>query len=214
MKKDFTLVELLIVIAIIAILSSMLLPALSKTRGKGKQISCMNNLKQCYVGMFSYSSDNDNYAPSNKNATVHPPYKRWSAHITDYINNPDVFLCPAWNPVKYKSTSYTYGCGEREYIKWHFLDKAESAAWKYGTGNTSTTILLADSICTTTDEQVWVVYDSVASGASGVYNIHIRHSLSANCLSIDGACLSLSKKKLGSSDYQIPYNNHFYKVYP
>lgn len=57
----FTLIELLIVIAIIAILAAMLLPALNKAREKGKAIACTANLKTLGMGEALYSQENGDY---------------------------------------------------------------------------------------------------------------------------------------------------------
>ena len=62
-RKYFTLIELLIVIAIIAILAAMLLPALNKARDKAQQIKCVSNLKQLYTTLRLYADDNRDLLP-------------------------------------------------------------------------------------------------------------------------------------------------------
>jgi prepilin-type N-terminal cleavage/methylation domain-containing protein len=59
----FTLIELLVVIAIIGILSSLLLPALSKGKGSAQSVACMSNLRQIGLALTIYVQDNRDRLP-------------------------------------------------------------------------------------------------------------------------------------------------------
>ena len=58
-----TLIELLMVIAITAILAALLLPALRSARKKAWLVSCMNNQRQCFVAVTAYADDADGWLP-------------------------------------------------------------------------------------------------------------------------------------------------------
>ena len=77
-RFGFTLVELLVVIGIIALLISILLPALSKARRSAVKIKCMNNLRSAGQLFFVYAANNNGYLPCGTDRKTTPPdYWLW-----------------------------------------------------------------------------------------------------------------------------------------
>src|SRR5438445_10655158 len=100
----FTLVELLIVIAIIAILAALLLPVLSKAKQRAQAAYCMNNNKQITLALHVYASDYHEWLPPNSylslagditNGTAEPNWVggdmkiAFSATNTFYLTDPN-----------------------------------------------------------------------------------------------------------------------------
>jgi prepilin-type N-terminal cleavage/methylation domain-containing protein len=111
---SFTLIELLIVIAIIGILAALLLPALAPAKERAKKMQCLSNEHQISLGMKIYADDSSGLYPESggeipwdliDNQTHR---NSWMQQIVSYTQNKNVYHCP-----KDRLSAFSYFNGAR-----------------------------------------------------------------------------------------------------
>ena len=112
MRRGFTLVELLVVIAVVAVLAAMLLPVLSRARESARKAACQSNLRQIGTAFRLYASDYDGLYPCNGDRNLWMG-RNWRVVLQSYlpggrmqslppgysqplqVQHSDVLLCPS-----------------------------------------------------------------------------------------------------------------------
>lgn len=104
-RKAFTIIELMVVMAVITVLAAILLPVAITARNRARTAACLSNLRQLGAAVFMYADDHDGYLPF---VNASPFAGSWTSRnypqgtgssyvcttLADYVKNSDILRCP------------------------------------------------------------------------------------------------------------------------
>ncbi len=185
--KGFSLVELLVVVAMIAVLLALLLPALSRAREQTKMVQCLSNLKQLGTAMTAYLMDNNESFPR---PAAGVQYEDWiyydggrnmnRGRLARYLGGTEnrldisIFRCPSDNIDTHPWYPYSYTVNE-------YLCRTQVLGNQHTTRlgqltNPSDTIMIIDESSETIDDGCWAPQNYFGDGHNLLSNRHDREA--------------------------------------
>ena len=109
-RPGFTLVELLVVIALIATLAGLLLPTLGRAKESGRAAVCLSNLHQIGLALQMYAQDNRNRLPymRDQSLTATNELPGPNVVLSNYVGNALILRCPSDRQNLYETTGSSY----------------------------------------------------------------------------------------------------------
>jgi prepilin-type N-terminal cleavage/methylation domain-containing protein len=119
-RRGFTLVELLVVVAIISMLAAILLPVTARARAYARKTHCLSNLGQLGKAIMLYADDYDHWYPccSIMPSTEPKPGLPRIRDLVEFYASAEVFECPDDKPTDPEYTFLSYYEGEGSSYEW------------------------------------------------------------------------------------------------
>ena len=224
---DFTLIELLLVIAVISILSAMLLPALGRAKERAREIQCAGNLKQSNLSVMQYRGDYNDWFWSPNASTISEGTLTayWSAKLRNnaYINNWTTVRCPSTKVrpgyddhsfgcmftygAAYNSNVYGSSTTNTDCIGYNLRDPRYSKEESSGISvSPSKILMLGCSRSIMTDEANSMLILNTGSDVTHYGRLYLVHAGRGNGAMADGHVEAFSIKKLSGESFYFPFS--------
>lgn len=204
-----------VVIAIIAILASMLLPALTRAREAAKKITCSNNLREMGLVFLFYADEYDDWIPGNhgsENYNIEDasgnshPWSRLMANATKMFKYENmtagikrsIAACPSTTKA---SGSTNYGINEGLRVQAVNADMQNRGVWKISSCNNFINFVSVKrpanvAVLIESDDTRYYIRPHNAHTVPQPFGADFRHNNSLNILFIDGHVESMKKEQV------------------
>jgi len=168
-QPGFTLVELLVVIAVMAILAALLLPTIGGAMKSANSANCKSNLRQIATAFVLYYKQYKGLMPPSGSPSAKPPnrFPHWCKNLEPFAGNPEIFRCPSKKRARYGYGLNHMWCGPDHIFGGGTAMNNRSKEFDMIVNPSGTVIICDTGVVTNKDAEPDVWLESDASNENG-----------------------------------------------